>query len=370
MGLFCWGLIALTDEDYMKIALEEAKKGMGFTSPNPMVGAVIVKDGRILNKDHHHKYGEFHAERNALLNCGEDTRGADIYVTLEPCCHHGKTPPCTDIIIEKEIKRVFIGSSDPNPKVAGKGEEILRSHGIEVKSGILKEECDELNEPFFHFITKGTPYVVMKYAMTADGKIATRTGASKWITGEKARNNVHESRRRYSGIMVGIGTVLADDPLLTCRVEGGRDPIRIICDSSLRTPVTSNIVKTANEVSTIIATLNDDVREYKKYESRGIKIIKTASKMGHIDLNDLMARLGEMKIDSILMEGGGQLNFSALESGIVNKVQCYIAPKIFGGETAKTPVSGRGISLPKDAFMLEKPKISMFGEDILIEWRR
>lgn len=370
MGAFLWEMIALRDEDYMRIALEEAKKGMGFTSPNPMVGAVIVKDGHILNKDYHHKCGEFHAERNALLNCRADTFGADLYVTLEPCCHQGRTPPCTDIIIERGIKRVFIGSSDPNPLVAGKGEEILKSHGIEVKSGILKDECDELNEPFFHFITTGMPYVVMKYAMTADGKISTRTGASKWITGEEARNNVHRDRLRYSGIMVGIGTVLADDPLLTCRTEGGRNPLRIICDSSLRTPITSNIVKTADEVPTVIATIREDEGDYKKYESRGVKIIKTASKMGHVDLNDLMKRLGEMKIDSVLLEGGGQLNFSALEAGIVNRVQCYIAPKIFGSETAKTPVGGRGVSLPKDAFMLKKPKISMFGEDILIEWRR
>ncbi|MCD8036683.1 MAG: bifunctional diaminohydroxyphosphoribosylaminopyrimidine deaminase/5-amino-6-(5-phosphoribosylamino)uracil reductase RibD [Clostridiales bacterium] len=360
----------MTDEEYMRLALEEAKKGMGFTSPNPMVGAVIVKDGRILNSDYHHKYGEFHAERNALLNCKEDTNGADIYVTLEPCCHHGKTPPCTDIIIEKGIKRVFIGSSDPNPLVAGKGEEILRSHGIEVKSGILKKECDELNEPFFHFITTGTPYVVMKYAMTADGKIATRTGASKWITGEESRNNVQHDRLRCSGIMVGIGTVLADDSLLTCRLEGGRNPIRIICDSSLRTPISSNIVKTAGEAETIIATLNENEREYKKYESHGIKILRTASRLGHIDLNDLMIKLGKMKVDSILMEGGGQLNFSALEAGIVNKVQCYIAPKLFGGENAKTPVSGRGVSLPADAYMLKEPKILFFGDDIMIEWRR
>ena len=245
----------------MKIAIEEAKKGMGYTSPNPMVGAVVVKDGKIISKDYHHKCGEFHAERNALLKC-DDASGADLYVTLEPCCHQGKTPPCTDIIIEKGIKRVFMGSSDPNPLVAGKGKEILEKNGIEVISGVMKEECDSLNEVFFHYITTKTPYVVMKYAMTADGKIATVTGASKWITGEEARNSVHYDRHRYSGIMAGIGTVLADDPMLNCRIPGGKDPVRIICDSSLRTPLESNIVKTAAEIPTIIATVIDDENRY------------------------------------------------------------------------------------------------------------
>ena len=211
--------------------------------------------------------------------------------------------------------------------------------------------------------------MVMKYAMTADGKIATKIGASKWITGEDARYSVQQSRLRYTGIMVGIGTVLADDPLLTCRLPGGRNPIRIICDSSLRTPLTSNIVKTAVEIPTFIATVNDDLKEHRRYESRGVKILNTSAKYGHVDLNDLMIKLGRLKIDSILLEGGGQLNYSALESGIVNKVQCYIAPKIFGGEKAKTAVSGIGVSLPENAFMLGEPKISTYGEDILIEWK-
>lgn len=352
----------------MRLAIEEAKKGMGYTSPNPMVGAVVVKDGKIISMDYHHKCGEFHAERNALLKC-DDASGADIYVTLEPCCHHGKTPPCTDIIIEKGIKRVFMGSDDPNPLVAGKGKEILEKHGIEVITGVLKEECDSLNEVFFHYITTKTPYVVMKYAMTADGKIATVTGASKWITGEEARNSVHIDRHRYSGIMAGIGTVLADDPMLNCRIPGGVDPVRIICDSSLRTPLESNIVKTAGDIPTIIATVTEDEGKYGEYEKRGVKIIKTSPKNGRVDLRELMIRLGEMKIDSILLEGGAGLNFSALEAGIVNRVKCYMAPKIFGGNTAKTPVGGEGVKLPSEAFMLGDAEISRFGEDILIEWK-
>lgn len=352
----------------MKIAIEEAKKGMGYTSPNPMVGAVVVKDGKIISKDYHHKCGEFHAERNALMKC-DDVSGADLYVTLEPCCHQGKTPPCTDIIVEKGIKRVFMGSSDPNPLVAGKGKEILEKNGIEVISGVMKEECDSLNEVFFHYITTKTPYVVMKYAMTADGKIATVTGASKWITGEEARNSVHYDRHRYTGIMAGIGTVLADDPMLNCRIPGGKDPVRIICDSSLRTPLESNIVKTAAEIPTIIATVIDDENRYREYEEKGVKIIRTLPENGRVNLRELMIKLGAMNIDSILLEGGAGLNFSALQAGIVNRVKCYIAPKIFGGETAKTPVGGKGVELPSNAFMLGEPSITHYGEDILIEWK-
>lgn len=352
----------------MKIAIDEAKKGIGYTSPNPVVGAVVVKDGKIISKDYHHKCGEFHAERNALLKC-DDASGADLYVTLEPCCHQGKTPPCTDIIIEKGIKRVFMGSSDPNPLVAGKGKEILEKHGIEVITGVMKDECDSLNEVFFHYITTKTPYVVMKYAMTADGKIATVTGASKWITGEEARNSVHYDRHRYSGIMAGIGTVLADDPMLNCRIPGGVDPVRIICDSSLRTPLESNIVKTAGEIPTIIATVSGDESRYSEYEKKSVKIIKTSSDNGRVNLRELMIKLGSMNIDSILLEGGAGLNFSALKAGIVNRVKCYIAPKIFGGETAKTPVGGEGVEIPSNAFMLGEPEITHYGEDILIEWK-
>jgi len=359
----------VTNEGYMRLAIEEAKKGMGFTSPNPMVGAVIVKNGKILNKDYHRKYGEFHAERNAILNCKEDMHGADMYVTLEPCCHYGKTPPCTDIIIESGIKRVFIGSADPNPLVAGKGTQKLRDNGIEVCENLLKAECDEINDVFFHYILTGTPFVAMKYAMTADGKIATRTGASKWITGDEARKNVHISRLRYSGIMVGVGTVLKDNPMLTCRIEGGRNPVRIICDSQLRTPLISEVVKSAGEVKTIIATTTDDKKQIAKYEDKGCQIITTNEKDGHVNLIELMKKLGEIKIDSILLEGGGELNFSALRDGIVNKVECYIAPKIFGGGEAKSPVGGFGVSIPDEAYKLKKPTVSFLGDDILIEWR-
>lgn len=352
----------------MRIALSEAKKGMGFVNPNPMVGAVIVRDGRIISKDHHHRYGEFHAERNAILNCTENIEGAEIYVTLEPCCHQGKTPPCTQAIIDSGIKKVYIGSDDPNPLVAGKGTEILRRNNIEVVTGILKEECDRLNRVFFHFIKNHTPYVVMKYAMTVDGKIASYTGKSRWISNEKSRYNVQKSRLRYTGIMVGINTVLTDDPRLTCRLEGGRDPVRIICDSNLRIPVDSYIVKTAGEVRTIVAcTYSVDVAKALKLRKSGVEVIHTSSDDGHVNLKELMHKLGEENIDSILLEGGGELNFSALRSGIVNHIQAYISPKILGGKTARSPVGGLGFDSPDDAVKLDDIEITAFGEDILIE---
>lgn len=362
------GVSQVEPKDYMKLAIEEAKKGEGWTNPNPMVGAVIVKDGRILSKDYHHKCGEFHAERNAILNCSEDMTGAEMYVTLEPCCHHGKTPPCTEIIIESGIRKVYIGSMDPNPLVAGKGVEILKEHGIEVVTGLCEQECLELNRVFFHYIQTKTPYVVMKYAMTADGKIATRIGASKWITGEAARAHVQESRHKYMAIMAGIGTVLADNPRLTCRLEGKKSPIRIICDTHLQTPLASEVVKTAMEVPTIIATAETDIVKRQAYQKKGCQILTIPEKENHIDLAKLMEKLGEMGIDSILLEGGGELNYSALKSGIVQAVQMYVAPKIFGGGMAKTPVAGDGVVLPEEAYRLRNPKIRQIEEDILVEW--
>ena len=358
----------MAPEDYMRIAINEALKGEGWTNPNPMVGAVIVKDGRILSKDYHHKCGEYHAERNAILNCGEDMRGAEIYVTLEPCCHYGKTPPCTEIIIQSGIRKVYVGSMDKNPLVAGKGVEMLKAHGIEVVTGVLEEECRAINQVFFHYMDNKTPYVVMKYAMTADGKISTVTGASKWITGEASRERVQRSRHKYMGIMVGLGTVLADNPSLTCRIAGGRNPIRIICDTRLRTPLDSQVVQTAKNVRTIIATCVTEKGQIRAFEDMGCQVVVTGEYEGHVDLRELMRILGGRGIDSILLEGGGSLNASALSQGIVQKVESYIAPKLFGGALAKSPVAGDGVSEPDLAYLLKNPIISRIEEDILIEW--
>lgn len=358
-------------EEYMRRALELARKGEGHTSPNPMVGCVVVKDGRIISEGYHEKYGEFHAERNALTRCTEDTAGADLYVTLEPCCHQGKTPPCTDIIIEKKIARVFVGSMDSNPLVAGKGVQVLRDHGIYVETGILDAECRKLNEVFYHYIATKTPFVVMKYAMTLDGKIACATGDSKWVTGEIARTQVHRMRGRYRGIMVGIGTVLADDPMLNCRVEGGVDPVRIICDSNLHIPTESQIVKTASDIETIVACSQEALESERKQEKirrlkeAGIQIIGTEGAHG-VNLVELMKKLGGQNIDSILLEGGGTLNASALEDGIVNKVYAYIAGKLIGGMDARSPVEGMGIDRMADAITLQNVEIEKLGDDFCI----
>lgn len=359
----------MTHEDYMRMALDEAEKGCGRTSPNPMVGAVIVKDGRVVSRDYHHCCGEYHAERNAILNSPEPVEGATLYVTLEPCCHQGRTPPCTQIILESGIAEVVVGTEDPNPLVAGKGTGLLRQAGLTVVTGVLEAECRKLNRVFFHYIRTRTPYVVMKYAMTADGKIATRTGASRWISGESARRQVQESRRRYAVILVGVGTVLADDPRLTCRLPGSRSPVRVICDTHLRTPLTANVVATAGEVPTILATCCGEKARHRPYLDRGCRVLVLPEREGHVDLAALMAELGRLELDSVLLEGGAALNFSALRAGAVNLVQAYVAPKIFGGDGAKSPVGGAGVALPDEGFRLAgPPEVTALDGDVLLEW--
>lgn len=357
----------MTDEDYMRRAVALAKKGTGHVNPNPLVGAVIVRDGEVIGEGYHARYGELHAERNALADCTKSPHGAAIYVTLEPCCHYGKTPPCTQALIDNKIARVFIGSPDPNPLVSGKGAAILREHGIEVIENFLKEECDALNPVFFHYIQHKTPYVAMKYAMTMDGKIACHTGASKWVTGEEARAQVQQLRNEYMGIMAGIQTVLADDPMLTCRMEHGRNPIRIVCDTNLRIPLGSNLVKTAQDVPVIIATAVSAGEKIEKLEKAGCTCLTVPKKDGHLDLAELMQQLGARGIDGILLEGGGTLNWSALSSGIVKKVYCFLAPKLFGGKDAKSPVEGIGAADPSQAFLLKQTAVRQFGSDICIE---
>lgn len=358
-------------EEYMKRALSLAVKAVGHTSPNPMVGCVIVKDGRIIGEGYHQYCGGLHAERNAFKNCTEDAEGADLYVTLEPCCHWGKTPPCTDAIIEHKIRHVYVGCTDPNPKVAGGGIKILRDHGIGVTTGILEAECYRVNEVFFHYITNKRPFVAMKYAQTLDGKIACAGGDSKWVTGEAARAEVQELRNRYSGIMVGIGTVLADDPMLNCRMEGGVDPVRIVCDSRLRIPMDSRLVKTAKDVPLIIATAptvwdEDKTTKEEALAAAGAKVLHLPENDG-IDLTELMRVLGEEEgIDGILLEGGGMLNGSALKAGIVNKIYAFIAPKVVGGKEAPGPIGGEGIRIMNEALKLKETEVRMVGEDICI----
>lgn len=373
----------MPEEKYMRRAIELAKKGSGHVNPNPLVGAVIVRDGEIIGEGYHECYGQLHAERNAIANAkkrGNSLEGSTIYVTLEPCCHYGKTPPCTEAIIEEKIARVVVGSDDPNPLVSGKGFQMLREKGIEVIPHFLKEECDAMNHVFFHYIRTGTPYVAMKYAMTMDGKIACYTGDSKWVTGEESRAHVQTLRNHYKGIMAGIGTVLADDPMLNCRIEGGRDPIRIIADSHLRIPMDSQLVRTAGQQPLIVACLPDaDEEKAAQLQEKGVEVLRipgvttadiTEEQKEVISLPVLMKELGARKIDGILLEGGGQLNESALQAGIVNRIYCYIAPKIFGGAQAKTPVEGQGLTRAADAWQFNRIGMQEFGQDILLEYEK
>ncbi|MCD7856122.1 MAG: bifunctional diaminohydroxyphosphoribosylaminopyrimidine deaminase/5-amino-6-(5-phosphoribosylamino)uracil reductase RibD [Clostridiales bacterium] len=353
---------------YMERAVELALKGKGFVSPNPMVGAVIVKDGVVLGEGWHRQYGGLHAEREALAAAKGDVRGADMYVTLEPCCHYGKQPPCTEAVIKSGIKRVFVGSDDPNPLVNGKGTEILRNSGIEVTTGVLKEKCDSINGIFFHYINTKMPYCVCKFAMSADGKIAAASGESQWISCEKSRQKVHAMRGEYRGILVGIGTVLADDPMLNCRISGMRSPVRIICDSHLNLPLESKIVKTASEYETIAACLNAECEKAEKLREAGVKVLEVKEKDGKLDMRDLFSKLGELKIDSLMVEGGGEINFSVLREGLCNKVLIFAAPMILGGRASKTPVEGDGVESLKDAIRLKEPEIYKIGSDVVLEY--
>ena len=368
----------------MRRAIELAKKGGGYVHPNPLVGCVVVNDGEIIAEGYHEKYGEYHAERNALTRCQSETKGASLYVTLEPCCHYGKTPPCTEIIIEKGIKKVYVGILDPNPLVAGKGVKRLQDAGIDVEVGLCADEIRELNKVFLKYITTKRPYVIMKTAMTLDGKIAAFTGDSKWVTNEESRKMVHQLRSEMAGVIVGIGTVLADDPMLTCRLEGNyHQPIRIVVDSNLRIPADSKLVKTAKEYRTIVATtvisteaerngeISFNCRRFldslRSLEMTGIELLECQSKDDHVDINDLMTKLGAMGIDSLLLEGGGTLNAAFLEAGCVDEVWAFIAPKIIGGADAKTPVSGKGIDKMSEAINLQDIDIQNINGDILIK---
>lgn len=355
------------NEKYMKLALELAYKGKCSTAPNPMVGAVIVKDNKIIGQGYHEFCGGNHAEINAIESATESLEGTTIYVTLEPCSHHGKTPPCADRLVKEKFSKVVIATLDPNPLVAGRGVAILKEAGIEVVTGVMEEESIIMNEVFMKYITKKVPFVLMKAAMSMDGKIATFTGESKWISSEESRREVQEIRNYFTGIMVGIGTVLADDPELTCRIPGGKNPVRIIVDSNLKIPLESKVLQCQNQAKTIIATTVSDKDRINEIESFGAEVISVPGKDGRVDLKFLMKELGKRQIDSILLEGGGTLNFSAIEDGIIDKVIFYMAPIIIGGSSAKSPVGGNGFEHLKDALKLDRLNVSSIGKDIRIE---
>ena len=355
------------DEFYMREALRIAAYASGRTTPNPLVGAVIVKDNRIVGQGWHRKAGTEHAEIHALHQAGELAKGADIYVTLEPCSHYGKTPPCCQAIIKAGIKRVIVAMTDPNPLVAGNGLKELKAAGIEVVEGVCRDEAEKLNEVFLKWIVHKMPFIVVKTAMTLDGKIATVSGDSKWITNEKSRKFVHQLRDLYDGILVGIGTVLADNPTLTTRLDHlGKNPVRIIVDSKARIPLDS-IVITDKSAHTILAVTERASQEkIAALLQVGIEVIVTKEKADQVDLSDLLKILAEKNICSILVEGGSRINYSFFVEHLVDKVHCFIAPKIIGGTDAASPIGGKGTFYMKDAYQLNDITTERFDEDILI----
>jgi len=352
----------------MEKALLLAAGGRGKTSPNPMVGAVIAKDDKIIASDYHRKAGEPHAEVLALKKAGTKARGATLYVNLEPCCHsQKKTPPCTKAIIKAGIKEVIIAMIDPNPEVSGRGIEELKKAGIKTRIGIMEKEAKRLNEVFIKYITRKEPFVILKIAQSMDGKIATAGGESRWITGEEARRYVHKLRNEVDAILVGIGTVIKDNPSLDCRIKGGRNPYRIIVDSSLQIPADAKVLKHRDN-KTIIATTEKANREKIKFlSSRGNKILIIKEKNGKVDLESLMKKLGEMEITSVMIEGGSSINASALSCNIVDKVIFFIAPKIIGGTDAISSVGGKSPPLLKNAIKIKDLTSKTIGEDILLE---
>lgn len=355
----------MTDQEYMRLALDLAKAAQGQTSPNPTVGAVVVKDGVIVGFGAHLKAGEGHAEVHALKMAGDKAEGATAYVTLEPCSHFGKTPPCSNLLIEKKVKRVVVASLDNNPLVSGKGVQRLKDAGIEVEVGVLETEARELNTVFFHYMAEHKPYVTIKTAMSLDGKIATVTGESKWITGEQARLDVHRYRHEHDAILVGVNTVLADNPSLTTRLpNGGKHPIRIILDTNLRTPLDSLVVTDGMAPTWIIVGSHVPQEKWEQYTSDMVTVIR-ASK-SRIEINEVLAILGEKGILSLFVEGGQQVNASFLEAKCFQQFIVYISPKLIGGQAAPTIFGGSGFSSLADAASLSIQSIETIGDDIKI----
>lgn len=359
------------DEKFMRLALELAKRGKGLTSPNPCVGAVIVKGGKIIGKGYHKRAGRPHAEIYALRQAGRKARGATLYVSLEPCRHYGKTPPCVNAIISHKIKRVVTAMKDPNPLNDGKGLKTLRKNGIKVESGILKDEAKKLNEAFIKFITKKIPFVTVKVAQSLDGKIATHTGDSKWITNEVAREYVHMLRGKVDAILVGVKTVLRDDPLLTARPKdrkAGKQPFRIILDSKLRTPLNARIFSKASSGKVIIATTRLAPKDkLEALERKNAEILIVSSKDGKVNIKSLMKELRKKDIAHVLVEGGGEAIASVIEAKVVDKVLFFIAPKIIGGRQATTSVEGSGVDRISRAIKLKEVSFENIGDNFLIE---
>jgi diaminohydroxyphosphoribosylaminopyrimidine deaminase/5-amino-6-(5-phosphoribosylamino)uracil reductase len=355
------------DEQLMAEALDLAAAADYWTSPNPMVGALVVREGKVVGRGAHMRAGEPHAEVHALREAGEATRGADLYVTQEPCVHHGRTPPCTDAVVQAGVRRVVVAMQDPNPKVDGRGIEALRQAGITVATGVLENRARRLNEFFVKHATTGTPFVTAKFAMSLDGRIATHTGESKWITSDEARALVHRLRHMHDAILVGANTVLRDDPNLTTRLpDGGRSPLRIVVDSRLRVPREARIFQ--QESGTVLLATSDRARgdRLREFEKRGVPVVVLPSVHGRVGLVDLLRHLGGRDVISMLIEGGASMHGSAFDQRLVDKVYAFVAPRIIGGVEAPAAVGGRGVDRLEDALPLRDVEVQRVGGDLVV----
>jgi len=353
----------------MWMALDLARQGRGRTNPNPMVGAVLVKNGELIGSGYHQFAGGPHAEVIALRMAGEKAKGAALYVNLEPCAHHGRTAPCAEALIKAGVQEVIAAMGDPNPQVSGRGFQKLQEAGIRVKTGILEEKARRLNEVFLKYIVTQMPFVMLKTAMTLDGKIATRTGESRWITGEKSRQFVHRLRDQCDAVIVGIGTVLSDNPRLTTRLAegGGKDALKVVVDSNARLPLEARVINPGLRNKLYLATTGAASPEkIRALREKGVEVAILPSAEGRVDLKALLRRLGERKISSVLVEGGGTLNYSLLKAGAVDKLFIFIAPLIFGGRNSPTPFTGEGVDTIDRSWRVEQTEIKQFDQDILI----
>jgi len=357
------------DEKYMRMALRLAEKAKGRTSPNPMVGAVVVKGDKVVSRGWHKKAGEPHAEAIALKKAGALAEGATLYVTLEPCSHTGKrTPPCSPLVIQSGITRVVVAMTDPNPRVSRGGVKALSAAGIDVITGVVEAEARKLNEAYIKHIANGMPFVMLKIAQTLDGKIATARGESQWITGEKAREEAHRLRDINDAILVGINTVLKDNPSLTTRIPGGRDPVRVIVDSTLRIPLNAKVLTQKSSAKTIVATLTNAPKgKTTKLQKAGVEVLMVKAAQGRVDLRDLMKKLGKMDIMSVLVEGGAEINYSALKAGIVDKAVLFIAPMLMTGKDALCSIGGTSPVKLSRALRLRDVTSHFVGQDLMFE---
>lgn len=364
----------MDDEHFMRMALDLAGKGEGFTSPNPMVGAVIVKNGKVVGKGYHRASGEAHAEVNAIDDAGALTQGSTLYVTLEPCNHTGRTPPCTEKVLAAGIKRVVVAMIDPNPGVKGGGTTYLKSRGLDITTGICENRAKKCNEVYIKYVKTKRPFTIIKCAATLDGRIATRTGDSKWVTGEKSRRFVHRLRHAVDAIMVGINTVEKDNPSLTTRLTNrpgnfkGLDPVRIVIDTHLRIPEEAKLLQLESDSDTIIITGRLASKDKKaRIEKKGAKVVESPVKDGLIDLDILMDRLGALGITSLLIEGGSRITASALSAGIADKIVFFFAPKILGGDDGVPVCRGPGPDLMKNCIPVKDIDIRRFDDDVMIQ---